>query len=51
MTEACLLLTLVDRATGKVAYQALARRENLTRQAGSEQAIRDVVIRLLEELR
>lgn len=51
VAEAHLLLTLVDRATGKVAYRALAQQDNVTRADGSERAINDAVDQLLKGLR
>jgi hypothetical protein len=51
VTEGRLLLTLVDRVTGKVAYRDLAQQDNVTREDGSERALQGTVDRLLKDLR
>jgi hypothetical protein len=49
-TEGGLLITLYERATGKIAYRALGRDDNVTKRDASERAITGMVSRLLKDL-
>jgi hypothetical protein len=49
-TEGGLLITLYERATGRIAYRALGRDDNVTKRDASERAIASTVSRLLKDL-
>lgn len=50
ITEGELLITLLDRKTGKVAYWAAGRNEHVTERNASEHAVRKAVQALLRDL-